>query len=99
MPTAAGYSGTPLCKNLSLEPGLRVWFEAMPSSVLAEIDMPDLTYLSAPQPGFDAARMFVTQRSDMEAKLSMPRPLLRPADFISVSWPKKASKAPTLTRC
>ena len=45
MPTAAGYSGTPLCKNLSLEPGLCVWFEAMPSSVLAEIDLPNLTYL------------------------------------------------------
>ncbi len=45
MPTAAGYSGTPLCKKLSLKPGLRAWFEAMPGCVQAEIDMPDLNYL------------------------------------------------------
>ncbi len=43
--SGAGYSGTPLGKKLSLKPGLRVWFDAMPDSVLAEIDMPDLVYL------------------------------------------------------
>ncbi len=91
----AGYSGTPLGKKLSLKPGLRVWFDAIPDSVLAEIDMPDLVYLAAPQPGLDAAHIFVTGRADMEAKLTMLRPLLQPAGFIWVSWPKKASKVPT----
>ncbi len=93
--SGAGYSGTPLGKKLSLEPGMRVWFDAMPSSVLAEIDMPDLGYLAAPEPDLDAAHIFVTERADMEAKLSMLRPLLQPAGFIWVSWPKKASKVPT----
>jgi hypothetical protein len=90
-----GYSGTPLGKKLSLKPGMRVWFDAMPDSVLAEIDMPDLAHLAAPEPGLDAAHIFVTERADMEAKLNMLRPLLQPAGFIWVSWPKKASKVPT----
>lgn len=95
MPSAAGYSGMPLGKKLSLKPGMRVWFDAMPEGVLAEIDMPDLVHLGAPEPGLDAAHIFVTERADMEAKLSMLRPLLEPAGFIWVSWPKKVSKVPT----
>jgi hypothetical protein len=90
-----GYSGTPLAKKLSLKSGMRVWFDAMPESVLAEIDMPDLVHLTAPEPGLDAAHIFVAERADMEAKLSMLRPLLQSAGFIWVSWPKKASKVPT----
>jgi hypothetical protein len=92
---SAGYSGTPLGKKLSLKPGLCVWFDAMPARVLAEIDMPDLVRLSAPAAPLDAAHIFVTERADMEAKLSLLRPLLAPAGFIWVSWPKKASKVPT----
>ena len=91
----AGYSGTPLGKKLSLKPGLRVWFDAMPDSVLAEIDMHDLLHLAAPEQGLDAAHIFVTERADMEAKLAMLRPLLQPAGFVWVSWPKKASKVLT----
>jgi hypothetical protein len=91
----AGYSGTPLGKKLSLKPGLRVWFDAMPDSVLKEINMPELVQLTAPEPGIDAAHIFVTERADMEAKLAMLRPLLQPAGFIWVSWPKKASKVQT----
>ncbi len=91
----AGYSGTPLGKKLSLKPGMRVWFDAMPGSVLAGIDIPDLVYLAAPEAGIDAAHIFVTERADMEAKLSILRPLLQPAGLIWVSWPKKASKVPT----
>lgn len=90
-----GYSDTPLGKKLSLKPGLRVWFDAMPASVRAAIGTPDLIELPAPEPGLDAAHIFVTARADMEAKLTMLRPLLAPAGFIWVSWPKKASKVPT----
>jgi hypothetical protein len=90
-----GYTGTPLGKKLSLKPGMRVWFDSMPESVLAEIAMPELVHLAAPEPNLDAAHIFVTERADMEAKLAMLRPLLQPAGFIWVSWPKKASKVPT----
>ena len=93
--TAAGYSGTPLGKKLSLKLGMRVWFDAMPDSVHADIDTPGLIELADPDAPLDAAHIFVTARADMEAKLTMLRPLLVPAGFIWVSWPKKASKLPT----
>jgi hypothetical protein len=92
---SAGYSGTPLGKKLSLKPTMRVWFDAMPDSVRADIDTPDLIELDKPQPGLDAAHIFVTERADMETKLATLRPLLAPGGFIWVSWPKKASKVPT----
>jgi hypothetical protein len=91
----AGYSGTPLATKLSLKPGMRVWFDGMPDSVLAEIDTPDLFQLDMPEAPIDAAHIFVTERADMEAKLAVLRPLLAPAGFIWVSWPKRASKVPT----
>jgi hypothetical protein len=90
-----GYSGTPLGKKLSLKPGMRVWFDAMPDSVRAEIETPDLIELTTPEAPVDAAHIFVTARADMEAKLATLRMLLAPAGFIWVSWPKKASKVTT----
>jgi hypothetical protein len=90
-----GYSGTPLGKKLSLKPGLRVWFDAMPDSVRAEIETPELIELTEPKPNLDAAHIFVTERADMESKFATLRPLLAPGGFIWVSWPKKASKVPT----
>ncbi len=89
------YSGTPLAKKLGYKSGMKVWFDAMPDGVFAEIALPDLVPLGAPEPGLDAAHIFVRPRADMEAKLAMLRPLLQPAGFIWVSWPKKASKVPT----
>jgi hypothetical protein len=91
----AGYSGTPLAKKLSLKPGQRAWFDGMPDSVLADIDDSGVERLAAPEAPIDAAHIFVTERADMEAKLAVLRPLLSPAGFIWVSWPKKASKVPT----
>ncbi len=90
-----GYSGTPLGQKLSFKLGMRVWFDAMPASVRAEIETPDLIEFAEPQLDLDAAHIFVTKRADMEAKLAALRPLLAPAGFIWVSWPKKASKVPT----
>ena len=91
----AGYSGTPLAKKLSLKPGLRAWFDSMPASVRAELGDVGVEELAAPQAPIDAAHIFVTVRVDMERKLAALRPLLAPAGFIGVSWPKRASKVPT----
>jgi hypothetical protein len=91
----AGYSGTLLAKKLSLKPGLRAWFDAMPASIRAEIGDVGLTELATPEAPLDAAHIFVTVRADMEAKLTMLRPRLAPTGFVWVSWPKKASKVPT----
>lgn len=91
----AGYSGTPLAKKLGLKPGLRAWRDGMPVSVAEEIGDTGITLIDAPEAPIDAAHIFVTFYSDMDAKLAMLRPLLAPAGFIWVSWPKRASKMPT----
>ena len=93
----AGYSGTPLARKLSLKDGMRVWFASMPASVLAEIESEGLALeiRQAPEPGLEAAHIFVTDWSDMAAKLRMLRPLIDPAGFVWVSWPKRASKVAT----
>ena len=92
---ATGYSGTPLAKKLGLKPGLRTWWDGMPSSVAAEIDETGIDLLPALEAPIDAAHIFVTDYAEMEAKLAALRPLLAPAGFVWVSWPKKASKVPT----
>ena len=93
----AGYSGTPLARKLSLKDGQRVWWDGVPATVQAEIEAEGVAFelLAAPEAPIDAAHIFVTGRAEMEAKLGTLRPLLAPAGFIWVSWPKKASKVPT----
>ena len=95
--TAAGYSGTPLAKKLSLKDGMRVWQEGMPESVIDEILGAglQLQHLPRPEAPIDGAHIFVTERAALEAKLHQLKPLLGPSGFIWVSWPKKASKVPT----
>ena len=93
----AGYSGTPLARKLSLKDGQRVWWDGVPATVQAEIEAEGVAFelLAAPEAPIDAAHIFVTGRAEMEAKLATLRPLLAPAGFMWVSWPKKASKVPT----
>ena len=93
----SGYSGTPLARKLSLKDGMRVWWDGMPDMVRDEIGRKGmaLNLLARPDAPIEAAHIFVTARADMERKLAALRPLLAPAGFIWVSWPKKASKVPT----
>lgn len=93
----AGYSGTPLARKLSLKDGMRVWRDGMPDAVADEIGREGLALdlLPVPEAPIDAAHIFVTRRSDLEAKLARLRPLLAPGGFIWVSWPKKASGVAT----
>jgi hypothetical protein len=91
----AGYSGTPLARKLSLKPGQRAWFENMPDSVRDEIGDVGFELLPAPVAPIDVAHIFVTSREAMADRLAELRPLLAPAGFIWVSWPKRASKVPT----
>ena len=92
---AAGYSGTPLAAKLGLKPGQRVWRDAMPASVAAEIGDTGAALLDAPDPPIQVAHIFKTDRAALENDLALLRRLLDPAGFIWVSWPKKASKVPT----
>lgn len=92
---SAGYSGTPLARKLSLKPGQRAWFENMPDSVAAEIGDAGVERLPAPAAPIDAAHLFVTRRAELADGIARLLPLLAPAGFLWVSWPKKASKVPT----
>jgi len=93
----AGYSGTPLAKKLSLAPGMRAWFHAMPDSVRAEIDSTAISVidLDAPLEGLDAAHLFVTERAELERLITQLRTMIAPTGQIWVSWPKKAARVPT----
>lgn len=94
---AAGYSGTPLARKLSLKDGMRVWWDGMPISVRDEIanEGMQLELLQTPETPVDAAHMFVTERGDLESKLNQLLPLLDSAGMIWISWPKQASNVPT----
>jgi hypothetical protein len=93
----AGYSGTPLAKKLGFKDGQRVWFDAMPDSVRAEIDSygTAFTLLDSPEPPVEAAQLFVTHCATLDCKLRMLLPLLDRDGMIWVSWPKQAAKADT----
>ena len=91
------YSGTPLARKLSLRDGMRVWFDAMPEDVFDEIAeyALELTFVANPADGIDAAHVFVTERSVLEARLKSLRQQITPDGQVWVSWPKQASGAPT----
>jgi hypothetical protein len=93
----AGYSGTPLARKLSLKDGQRVWWEGMPESVRGETGAEALSLEMLPQleAPIDAAHVFVTRRRELEEAVHRLLPLLAPAGFLWISWPKKASKVPT----
>ena len=94
---ASGYSGTPLAKKLSLRDGMRIWSDGMPKSVRDEIfaEGLQLDLLNSPKPPVEAAHVFVVLRLDLEDKLAQLLPMLAPAGFVWVSWPKKASGVST----
>lgn len=97
MAAAAGYSGTPLAKKLSLKDGMRVWFEDMPDSVRAEIAGFGLTIVEDVEPtkGIDAVHVFVTEKVVLAERLTTLRHTIDPAGQLWISWPKKAAKVPT----
>ena len=91
----AGYSGKPLAKKLSLKPGLKAWFHAMPETIRVEIAGAEIIELPGPLKGLDVAHVFTTERAEMEHLLTELRHTIAPTGFVWVSWPKKASKVPT----
>lgn len=89
----AGYSGTPLAKKLNLRDGQVCWFDAMPESIVDEIDeyALELRFAADPARGFDAAHIFVTTETELAAKLAMLKEHVARDGQIWVSWPKKGS--------
>jgi len=89
----AGYSGTPLAKKLNLRDGQVCWFDAMPESIMDEIDeyALELRFVASPADGVDAAHIFVTEESDLTLKLAKLRQQIAKDGQVWVSWPKKGS--------
>jgi hypothetical protein len=94
---STGYSGTPLAKKLNLRDGQRVWFDAMPETVIDEIDeyALELTFVAGPEDNPDASHIFVTERGPLEEKLAALRDTMAKDGHVWVSWPKKASGVPS----
>ncbi|MFM5915215.1 MAG: hypothetical protein ACKOPR_10840 [Chakrabartia godavariana] len=91
---AAGYSGTPLSRKLSLKPGMTIWLKDMPDSVRAEIGDVGLREMVGIAPGMMAAHIFTAERAVMEDTLAQLRNAIASDGFVWISWPKKASKMP-----
>ena len=91
---AAGYSGTPLARKLSLKPGMTIWLKDMPASVRAEIGDVGLREMVGIAPGMMAAHVFTAERAVKEDTLAQLRNAIASDGFVWISWPKKASKRP-----
>ncbi len=92
---STGYSSTPLLKKLGFTPAHRIWLDAMPDSIRADIDASALNPLDMPEPPVEAAHLFVTHCATLDCKLRMLLPLLARDGMVWVSWPKKAARLET----
>lgn len=95
LPTAAGYSGTPLVRKLGVKSGSRVAFVDEPadfSSLL--IGLPD-DLIVTKRGELDYAHLFVTSFSKLKRDFSPLMKRLAPAGMLWVSWPKKSSGVAT----
>jgi hypothetical protein len=87
-----------LGKKLGYRAGMRVLIDRMPDDVRHEIERsldakPE--WLRIPEPGLDAAHLFVTERATLADRLTELLPLLERDGFIWASWPKRAAKIET----
>lgn len=93
----AGCSGTPLAKKLGIKPGFRVFLDNAPKNydeLLAPLP-DDIAFVKKVEPDLDMIHLFTDSAKELEAKLKRYVKKIKPAGMIWVSWPKKASKAPT----
>lgn len=94
---AAGYSGTPLAKKLGFKVSSRVMLLGAPDGYVALLEpLPSgVVFESSASRLVDIAQIFVTRKEELARHLGALRKKLKPEAALWVSWPKKASKAPT----
>lgn len=92
-----GYSGTPLPAKLGIKPGLLVCALNAPKDYAALLGrIPEGAQVRTKfSPRADIVHCFATRKADLARALKAYRAALQPAAAIWVSWPKKASGAPT----
>ena len=97
MPSATGYSGTPLPRKLGFKASYRVLVLGAPEGY-AELlgPLPErVTFERSASAKTDLAHVFATRKEDLADLLHELRRALRPDAALWVSWPKKSSKVPT----
>ena len=97
MPSASGYSGTPLAKKLGIVSGTVVLTKHAPDDYgewLAPLP-PDVTFVARMSARVDVVHLFATERAALAAALTSYRTSLRDNAAVWVSWPKRTSKVPT----
>lgn len=93
----AGYSGTPLAKKLGIVEDVRVVTKNAPEEY-AELLEPvpaGVRFEKRVSQATDVVHLFSSQKSELKKHLESLRQTVRSDCAIWVSWPKKASKAPT----
>ncbi len=94
----AGYSGTPLWKKLGYAAGMRARVVGAPAGYRKLLGLPSgvrVTWLGKPEPGMGFVHLFSLKAASLKRELSVLRRTIAPAGVVWVSWPKKASRAPT----
>ena len=97
MPTASGYSGTPLAKKLGFQASSRVVVLHAPEGYAGLLEpLPEgVVFERSVGPKTDIAHVFATAREELAAVLVRMRRDLRDDAALWVSWPKKSSNVPT----
>ena len=98
MKTVSGYSGTPLSKKLGLRSGFQIFVENAPCAypLLFDTFPDDVNLLEYPEKEtLDFVHLFCTTYTELEAKASICKSLLKKTGMLWVSWPKSSSKIPT----
>ena len=92
-----GYSGTPLAKKLGIKSALKLLTVNAPKEYQSWLgDLPaGVTLAKKVKKPVEAAHIFTTESTFLDAILSKLRNELKQDGFVWVSWPKQASKVPT----
>ncbi len=94
IPDMAGYSGTPLPKKLGIVGGSAVVVIGGPAEFGKSLETPVGTSLRGTRP-LDVVIVFVSRRTDFEARLPVARGRIAQHGAIWIAWPKRASKVAT----
>lgn len=97
IPQPAGYSGTPLSKKLGYRQGTRALTRHAPADYARLLEpLPDgVRFDRRLSKATDLVHLFCVRRAALASALADLRRSVRSDAMIWVSWPKKASKAPT----
>jgi hypothetical protein len=97
VPTAAGYSGTPLPQKLGIEPGHRLLLLGAPDGFPDEHlgPLPGVHVLRRASAPIDVAVAFAVTRDELARRFTAARAVLAADGGLWVAYPKKASKVPT----